>query len=277
MTDSMRSDDETVEHVDSRAGRSAPVRILSLSVAAAVVLGAVALGFALDSRTPVAAAKVACSSTAPKLTVQGTGQATVTPDLLTVSVEVDTSGSSAAAALSANTMTTQGAVAAFKGGGVDAKDIATSGLSLQPQYIYPKGVPTLTGYQVANSITATIRTVAGAGSIIDAVVGAGGNALKINAISFSVAHPGTLDNQARSRAVSQAVAHAKAMATAAGRTLGPVCSLSDQTQLPLQSQNALSYADSGEASAATPVPIEAGSQTESAQISLTYLLEPPRR
>ena len=37
---------------------------------------------------------------------------------------------------------------------------AADGATLQPQYAYPKGVPTLTGYQVTNTITTTLRNSA---------------------------------------------------------------------------------------------------------------------
>jgi uncharacterized protein len=277
------TDDTPIDEADSGRGgtrprRARPVRLLAAPVAAAVVLAAVALGVAVDNGRPAtAAAKVACSPTAPKLTVQGTGQSTVTPDLLTVSVEVDASAATAAAALAADNQAAEAAVAAFKGGGVESRDISTSGLSLQPQYAYPRGGPVLTGYQVANAITATISKVAGAGSVIDAVVASAGNALKINSISFSESDPGAVDDQARARAVEQAVAHARAMAAAAGRTLGPVCSLTDQTQLPVQDQDQYALSEPTSAGNAAAVPVETGSQTESAQISLTYLLEPGRR
>jgi hypothetical protein len=121
------------------------------------------------------------------------------------------------------------AVAAFRYGGVEPKDIQTSGLSLQPQYAYPKGVPTVTGYQVTNSVTAILRNVAKSGAVIDGVVGVAGNAVQIQSVGFSADHPAALEDKARARAATQAVAHAKALARAAGRSLGRVCSLTDQS------------------------------------------------
>ena len=43
-------------------------------------------------------------------------------------------------------------------------DIQTTGLTLQAQYAYPKGVPTLTGYQATNTVTATLRNPKTAGT-----------------------------------------------------------------------------------------------------------------
>jgi uncharacterized protein YggE len=67
------------------------------------------------------------------------------------------------------------------------------------------------------------------------------------------------------------------MALAAGERLGPVCSLDDQTQTDVYGQN---YTTAGQdeaakASAAAPVPLEAGSQQETAQVTMVYALMPP--
>ena len=49
-------------------------------------------------------------------------------------------------------------------------------------------------------------------------------------LTFSFGNPAVVQDKTRMAAVHQAVAHAEAMAAAAGRTLGPVCSLTDNTQ-----------------------------------------------
>ena len=67
-------------------------------VVLAVVAAGVALGLTL-SRADPGARQASCGATAPKLSVVGTGQATVSPDLLSVVVQVDAGGPSAAAAL----------------------------------------------------------------------------------------------------------------------------------------------------------------------------------
>ncbi len=166
-------------------------------------------------------------------------------------------------------------VTALRGGGAQPKDIQTSDLSLQPQVSYPKGVPIVTGYQVVNTITATLDDIARSGSVIDAVVGAAGNAAQIESLAFSTRNPGAVEAQARARATTQAVVHARALARAAGRSLGPVCSLSDQTQVSAldQGSKALTFASAGVA-AAPEVPIESGSQTQTAQVALVYGLAP---
>ena len=242
------------------------------AVGLAVVVAGVALGLTL-SRADPGARQASCGPTAPKLSVVGTGQATVSPDLLTVVVQVDAGGPSAAAALAADNADAARALSTFEGGGVQAKDVATSGLSLQPQYVYPKGVPALTGYEVDNTVTATLRDISKSGALIDAVVGSVGNALQIESIGFSSADPSIGQNRARASAAVQAHAHARAMARAAGRSLGPVCTVTDQSQALEPGFDQLALPSAGNTSAAQ-VPISAGQQTQTAQVSLVYALEP---
>jgi uncharacterized protein YggE len=245
--------------------------VLVAAVVAAVVLGGVALGVAAGTSgaTPTRP-PASCGPTTPKLTVHGTGQATATPDHLTVVVQVAVTGPTATTALAADNTSAAAVVAAFEGGGARAQDIQTSGLSLQPQYSYPKGVPTLTGYQVVNAVTATLHDIAQSGAVIDAVVGAGGNATQIESLTFSTRDPSAVEGQARARATTQAVTYARALARAAGRSLGPVCSLNDQSGVSV-SENALAGAPFASA-AASNVPIESGSQTQTAQVALVYAL-----
>jgi hypothetical protein len=242
---------------------------------AALLVGGAGLGLALSDGGSDSGASVpkaaACTSSTPRLTVEGTGQASAPPDVLTAVLAFNATAPSASAALSQDNAEVGAAVLALAVHGVSKADIQTTGLTLQTQYAYPKGVPMVTGYQVTNTVTATLRHIAGAGAAIDAVVGEAGNAAQINSLSFSFSNPGRVQDQARARAVQQAVSHARAMASAAGRRLGPVCSLSDSTPVQNPIQNTQDFASAG-LSANAAVPVEAGRQSESDQITLVYAL-----
>ena len=205
----------------------------------AVALGAVlfgAAGFAVAltgvaSATPAAAPPPAsCASSEPHLTVEGTGQGSGTPDVLSAVFGFSTTASSSAAALSQNNAKVSLALQALTANGVARRDTQTTGLNLSAQYAYPHGVPTLTGYQATETITATLRKASTEGTAIDDVVNATGDAAQVNSLTFSFGDPAVVQDKARMAAVHQAVAHAEAMAAAAGRRLGPVCSLTDNTQ-----------------------------------------------
>jgi uncharacterized protein YggE len=209
--------------------------------------------------------------------VQGTGLATGTPDLLTVTLDVSVSGSSATAALSQDNQTTGAVVDALRAGGVHRPDIQTTDLNIQPDYSLEHGTSVLTGYGVTNSVVAKIRRAgfASAGTVIDQVAAAGGNPVQIGSLSFSIDDPRTLEDRARTDAVGQAVAHARSMALAAGERLGGLCAASDTTPSagPVLGQtSAAGFATN----AAASVPLEPGSQQASAQVRLVYALLPRR-
>jgi uncharacterized protein len=240
----------------------------------ALLIGGTGLGLALSAgaTTPSATTAAGCNSSQPRLTVQGTGQAHGTPDVLTAVFGFSASAPSATAALSQNNADVNQVLLALSGKGVAQSDVQTTGLTLAPQYVYPNGVQTRTGFGATNTVTATLRDVKTAGDAIDAVVNAAGDAATINSLTFSFGNPAQVEDLARSHAVHQAVAHAAAMAEAAGRRLGPVCSLTDNTQPSVLEP----YGTAGIAAAtnqAAAVPVEPGSQTESDQVTMVYALE----
>jgi uncharacterized protein YggE len=249
-----------------------------MAVVLALVVGGLALGLTVTRAGAAGRTPSLCAATAAKVTVVGTGQATVAPDRLTVVVQVDAGGPSATAALASDNTKAAGVIATFESGGVAAKDISTSGLSLAPQYAYPQGVPTVTGYAVDNTVTATLGDISKSGAIIDAVVGSAGNDLQIASITFSSSDPGLAQDRARARAAAQAVTHARALARATGRSLGAVCSVTDQSQVPVPTldEPGVAFGAAGNPSTAS-VPISSGQQTQTDQVSVIYSLGPAPR
>jgi uncharacterized protein YggE len=260
----------------ARGIRTKGTIVVVMVVLAAIFLGGAGLGLVLTdagASTP-APSPAGCGGSNPKLTVQGTGQAFGTPDVLHAVFGFSTTAGTTSDALSQNNAKVTQAVTALGANGVATRDVQTTGLSLQAQYAYPHGVPTLTGYSATNTITATLRNTATAGAAIDAVVSASGDAVQIDSLTFSFGNPTADEDQARADAVDQAVSHAHAMATASGRTLGPVCSLTDNTQPTGPYPNAgLDYAQSANNAGASAVPVEPGTQTETDQVTLVYALK----
>jgi hypothetical protein len=271
------------EHQHARTGlaRSRRPILLCLITAGALLVGVFAFA-AVRSGTAAATAASAptsgsgsasCATSAPHLSVQGSGQGSGTPDVLTAVFGFSTTASSSSAALSQNNAKVATALQALSGNGVASRDTQTTGLNLSAQYAYPHGVPTLTGYQATETVSATLRHPSTEGAAIDAVVNATGNAAQIDSLTFSFANPGAVQDKARTAAVHQAVAHAQAMAAAAGRKLGPVCSLTDNTQPagpgPDQSFNGLALPSAW----AAALPLAPGTQLESDQVTMVYALE----
>jgi hypothetical protein len=240
-------------------------------LAGAAAIGVAGLGVAACSSPSTSATSApSCSAGSPKLTVQGTGLATGTPDTLTVDIGISVTGATAQSALADDNTKAAAVVAAFAAGGVTKQNIQTTGLSIQPNYTFTNGTQVLSGYVVDNTVTATLTDLANAGNVLDAVSGAAGNAGQINSVSFSIKDTRKLEDQARTDAVHQAVSHAKTMAVAAGERLGLVCSLTDSTPTP-QAVPLHLGGTAASASAAT-VPLEVGSQQASAQVTIVYSL-----
>jgi hypothetical protein len=253
--------------------RSSPWRrwVLVLAGIAAVSLG----GLAAAGCTNTASAATpgpSCTPNAARLTVQGTGLATGTPNIITVVVTISTTDATAQAALADNNGKAAAVIAAFSAGGVTKPHVQTTDLTLQPNYSFVNGAEELTGYGVNDMVTATFTDLAEAGNTIDAVSGAAGNAGQINSVSFSINDPRAVQDEARTDAVHQAVSHARAMAASAGERLGPVCSLTDSTPAPPVVPTYNSTAQVQMAGAST-VPLEAGSQQANAQVTMVYGLE----
>jgi uncharacterized protein len=259
-----------------RAHGTSRLTVTGLAVGA-LAIGGAALGLSVSNAggSPTTT-RATCGGSTPTLTVQGSGTATGTPDVLTAILQINTSAGTASAALSQDNAKVAATVFALTQHGATKADIQTTDLTVQPNYAYPKSGPVITGYAVSNTVTATLHHTKTAGAAIDAVVNVTGNAAQISSLTFSFNNPAGVEDKARTDAVKQAVSHARAIASASGHQLGALCSLTDQTQ---STQPILPYgnfAESGtSASLASPasVPVEAGTQSETDQVKMVYAID----
>ena len=112
--------------------------------------------------------------------------------------------------------------------GIDEKDIRTRNFSVSPYYErYERNKPRLiAGYQAANQVTVTVRDLKQLGRLLDSVVSAGSN--RVNGVQFSVAEPEKLLDQARRKAVKDAMRRAHLYADAAGAGLGKILQIQER-------------------------------------------------
>jgi uncharacterized protein len=263
--------EETAAAARARRARVTGTVVLAVTLGA-LLLGGAGLGLALsDAGATTPAQAPGCGSSSPRLTVQGTGQASATPDVLTSAFGFSTTAGSSAAALAENNDKVTHAITTLTDAGVARKDLQTTALNLAPQYTYPHGVPTLIGYQASETLSATLRNISTAGSAVDAVVNATGDAAQIQSLTFSFGDPTNVQDEARADAVAQARSHAETMAASAGKTLGALCSLTDNSEPPSPLPNQ-GFDSAGAASNAPGVPLEPGTQLQSDQVTLVYAL-----
>jgi uncharacterized protein YggE len=240
-----------------------------------VALGGVVLAACSSSTV---ADPVTCGGSTPKLTVQGSGMATGTPNILTVTISVTNTGANAQSALNDDSLSAAAVESALTQGGVATKDIQTTGLTIAPNYVTVHNNLVQEGYNVTNSVVATLRNFSTAGNVIDAVATAGGNAVQIQSLNFSLEDPRPVQDAARNDAVHEAVSHAATMAASAGEALGPVCSLTDNSGVvvPQNQSDEMAALPEAAATSGTTVPLQAGTEQESAQVTMVYALKPRR-
>ncbi|MBN8817021.1 MAG: SIMPL domain-containing protein [Sphingomonas sp.] len=164
------------------------------------------------------------------LDVSATGKTTRVPDIATIRAGVVTQNATAAAALADNAKRMVGVLAALKAAGVQPRDIATSNVSLQPQYRYAENQPpAITGYQASNTVSIRFRDVAKSGAILDALVAQGAN--QIDGPSLSLDQPDAALDEARTDAIKRARARADLYAKAAGLTVVRILSISESGEM----------------------------------------------
>ncbi|OBF23287.1 SIMPL domain-containing protein [Mycobacterium sp. ACS4331] len=171
------------------------------------------------------------SSGAPnvrQVTVVGNGEVQGTPDTVTTNVGISFTGADAVTVLNQTNERQQAVIDALVGGGVDRDNIATTGATLQPQY-GPDGT-TPAGYQSTNTIDVRIHDVDAASRALPLIANIGGNATRINSVTFSIDDDSDLVRDARARAFEDAKSRAEQYAELSGLTLGDVISISEAAE-----------------------------------------------
>jgi uncharacterized protein len=209
----------------------------------------------------------------PSLVSSGQGEAKVTPDRVSVLVNVQTRAATAAAAAAENARRTRTVLDALTRLGLAKDQLSTEGFTAYPEMRYDKegGNPRVAGYVVTNSVRAESRRVEQAGAIIDAALGAGAN--MINALSFYAASIEEPRRQAIGLAVASARADAEAMALAGGGTLGGLIELS--TQGPTAPPRPMyDLAARSKVAMAEQTPINPGQQTVNVYVTARWAFVP---
>ena len=202
------------------------------------------------------------------ITVSASGEIAAEPDLARIQSGVTTEAETARNALAANSAAMRKVIDGLKSRGIDPKDIQTSSFRVEPRYSERvKGnAPKIDGYRVHNQVHVALRDLGKVGEVLDELVALGAN--EIGGLSFEVSKAEELKDAARKEAVANALRRAKLLATAAGAEVGEVISITDE---------AMQFAPRGpmmtRAAAPGSVPIESGSQTLEARVTVTWALK----
>lgn len=199
------------------------------------------------------------------ITVTGDNTAQAAPDLATVDMGVTTDGPSAAEALATNNAAVKAIMDRLVSAGIEARDIQTSNLSLNPNWTStPDGAGSvISGYMAMNMLSVRVRDLGKLGPVLDAVVTDGANTL--NGITFGLQDPKPVMAAARRQAVVDARLRAEELAAAAGLKLGSLVSITEgggfQAPQPMYRQSVAQ--DAG-------VPVAGGEVGMTASVTLVF-------
>ena len=233
-----------------------------------IIFTVMALALVMSACAPAA------GQNARTLSVSGSGEALLAPDIAYIYIGVHTENPAAAEAVAENTTRTEELMQALRDFGIDPKDLRTTNFSIYPMDRFDPSTGMPSGekvYAVDNTVYVTVRDLAKLGDLLDTAVQAGAN--NINSVQFDVAEKDEALKQARAEAVKDAEAQAQSLAQAAGLSLGEIQSISFFDVQPYPLFDGKGGGGMAAEAAAAAVPIQPGQLTFTVSVSVTYTLK----
>ena len=202
------------------------------------------------------------------ITVTGVGTISVVPDAVRFNATVSSLASTNAAALSSASKSAAAVRAALKEKGIALKDIRSANISVYPEYNYTQEAGTkITGYRASQSFDVLVRKASDAGTIIEAVVTAGGDNVQLGGVIPTTLNPAIATEEARAAAVANAKSKASSYAKLLGTSIGKVLFLEEQSSPIYSSPFPMAKAEADSA-----VQIDLGEQDVTVTITVRWAL-----
>jgi len=142
--------------------------------------------------------------------VKGLGVAESAPDLAILRLGVISTAKTAQFATASNNRSMEKILENLEREGIEEKDIETTNFNLTPQREYRKNLPPLiVGFQVSNTLMVKIHDLDKVGEVMQAAIEAGGN--NFQSLEFTISDPSEQKDEARRRAVKDAVSRAETL------------------------------------------------------------------
>ena len=199
------------------------------------------------------------------ITVTGSGTAQGTPDTLNYQIGVNTTASTAVAALEKNNARMSSLEASLVHSGLAKTDMLTSDLNVSTNTDSSGHV---TGFSVSDTLSVTTHRLKGAGQALDAAVHAVGNGVQLYGVSFSLSNQSKALAAARSQAMTNARTAASQIAGAGSTSLGRIVKITDQEN----SSSPPIVMGSGLSLTKAAVPLESGSASVNVLVTVVYAL-----
>ena len=164
------------------------------------------------------------------ISVSSVGTVKVTPDAVRLNASVSNISKVSKDALAAANVAASKFRAAILANGIDKKYLASTTLTVYPEYNYTQDAGNvLIGYRASQSFEVVIRNAAKAGEIVDAVVASAGDLLAINGVTPFVYDNTKATEAARNSAVKNAKAKAASYAKLLGVKIGKIIYLQESS------------------------------------------------
>lgn len=169
------------------------------------------------------------ATTTNTVSFNGEGKVIAKPDIAKINLSIVTEALASKTAQDDNSKKSKAVTDYLKKQNIEDKDIKTTAYNIYPQYKYPQsgGQPTITGYQINQSLEIKIRNLDNASNILDGVVTAGAN--QVSGLSFEIDNPDTLKAEARAKAIADAKKKAGELESQVGISLGKIVNFSENT------------------------------------------------
>lgn len=256
----------------SATGPATP--LMRLAAPVLLLASACAPAAAATPAPTMTAAASAASAPAPAardtgvIRVSGTADVEVPSDRARLRFAMETEAKSAAEAADANAAQMSAVLDAVRAAVGDDGTIGTSGYGLSPIYSRPEpgGMQSITAYRAQNHVEVTLTDVDRVGAVLDAAVRAGAN--RVAELSFFASDPGPARLEAIREATATARAEAEVLAAALGGTLGQALevNVSSSGGMPMYRMRAAEMA-------MADTPVEAGAQTVSVTVNISFRLD----
>ncbi|WP_422936193.1 SIMPL domain-containing protein [Sinomonas sp. P47F7] len=206
------------------------------------------------------------------VTVTGAGTARAVPDAAVVRLAVEVSADALAAAYEGAAAAAQRVVDAALAAGLPRADVATSGLSVRSEVVWRDGNrQEVVGYVASTGLALTARELARTPALLDAIVRAGGDALRIHGLALEVSDPAAAHAAAQEAAFDDARSAAGRLAQLAGRELGDVQRI--DASAPSLPGPPVPLMRAALATPAESLPVEAGEAEVRASVTVVWRLD----
>lgn len=205
------------------------------------------------------------------VSVEGEAEAFIAPDRASVNIGVETEGMDVKKIKAENDKRVRSLFTALKTLGIEAKDVQTSNLQIEPVYNYRNdGKRELVKYVMRNTVHVIVRDLAKVEGVIDAGVDGGVNIL--NNVEFETSNAKAVRDSLRIAAAKDAQRKASDLAAAVGAKVGKPLNISESggyTPQPVYRAKAMMMA----ADAEMGTPVAAGQMVVRVTVSAVFELE----